>query len=197
MPPCRCAASPLWGDHRCSFSLTRQLCRSFQAQSFAAASSLQLEGAVTGLEPLSRGGPAGPGLPLWAGGWVQIFLKAERQSFRQPSRRAALRWKEQSVVQSPQQWGRGRRPQGHRYGRMGCAAERCLRQMQRGVLGAALQFSQGRCAARRENWLSARGKHSDRVLRTKQGAVFGAALRFLQAPSAVRRKNRLRAPNKT
>ena len=29
--------------------------------------------------------------------------------------------------------------------------------MQRGVLGAALQFSQGRCAARRENWLSARG----------------------------------------
>ena len=29
--------------------------------------------------------------------------------------------------------------------------------MQRGVLGAALQFSQGRSAARRENWLSARG----------------------------------------
>ena len=28
------------------------------------------EGAVCGLEPLSRGGPAGPGLPLWAGGWV-------------------------------------------------------------------------------------------------------------------------------
>ena len=117
MPPCRCAASPLRGDHRCDFSLTRQLCRSFREWSFAAASSLQLEGAVTGLEPLSRGGPAGPGLPLWAGGWVQIFLKAERQSFRQPSRRAALRWKEQSVVQSPQQWGRGRRPQGHRYGR--------------------------------------------------------------------------------
>ena len=65
--------------------------------------------------------------------------------------------------------------------------------MQRGVLGAALQFSQGRCAARRENRLSARGKHSDRVLRTKQGAVFGAALRFSQAGTAPRRENRLSA----
>ena len=65
--------------------------------------------------------------------------------------------------------------------------------MQRGVLGAALQFSQGRSAARRENWLSARGKHSDRVLRTKQGAVFGAALRFSQAGTAPRRENRLSA----
>ena len=32
--------------------------------------------------------------------------------------------------------------------------------MPRGVLGAALQFSQGRIAARRENWLSARGEPS-------------------------------------
>ena len=59
--------------------------------------------------------------------------------------------------------------------------------------GAALQFSQGRCASRRENWLSARGKHSDRVQWTKQGAVLGAALRFLQAGAAPRRKNRLSA----
>ena len=68
VPPCRCAASPLRGDHRCDFSFTRQLCRSFQAQRFAAASSLQLEGVVTGLEPLSRGGGAAAGLPLRADG---------------------------------------------------------------------------------------------------------------------------------
>ena len=42
-------------------------------------------------------------------------------------------------------------------------------------------FHKGASAARRENWLSARGKHSDRILWMKQGAVFGAALRFSQA----------------
>ena len=63
----------------------------------------------------------------------------------------------------------------------------------RRVLAQRSNFHKGAPAARWENWLSARGKHSDRVLRTKQGAVFGAALRFSQAPAAARRKNRLSA----
>ena len=63
---------------------------------------------VLGSEPLSRGAAAGRGLPLWAGGWVQMFPQAERQSFWQAIRRAALREKEQSVVQSPPTGGRRR-----------------------------------------------------------------------------------------
>ena len=47
--------------------------------------------------------------------------------------------------------------------------------------GAALQFSQGSAVPRRENWLSARGKHSDRVRWTKQGAVVGCVAEPLPA----------------
>ena len=56
--------------------------------------SLQIEGIVRGPEPLSRGAAAGRGLPLWAGGWVQMFPTIERQSVRYRLCREALRFQE-------------------------------------------------------------------------------------------------------
>ena len=167
MPPCRCAASPLRGDHRCDFSLTRQLCRSFREWSFAAASSLQLEGAVTGLEPLSRGGVTS------VGGWVGSNIPQGRAAkFSAPKPPCCAEMERAVCGTEPPTVGA--RPQ---------AAGAPL--WADGLRSRALPAAD---AARRS-----RGKHSDRVLRTNQGAVFGAALRFLQAPAAVRSKNRLSA----
>ena len=100
---------------------------------------------------------------------------------------AAGIWREKSVAQSPRM-GAGPQGRGNRYGRGAAQPSRCLRQIQarrsRGsggdriqwmkqgaAAGAALQFSQGRSAARWENWLSAKGTRSAFCKRAPSRAV--------------------------
>ena len=63
LPPA--AAPPCWGARLLSgVPSSFWLCRRFQAGSLRLLRSLQLEGAVFGFEPLSRGGGAAAGLHL-------------------------------------------------------------------------------------------------------------------------------------
>ena len=73
--------------------------------------SLQIGGAVCGSEPLLRGGPAGPGLHLWAGGWES---KSCRMSGKVFGNQSAGRVKGRGSRQRPRApvWGRARRAGG-------------------------------------------------------------------------------------